>query len=275
MLFLIFTAVLWSTSGMMIKLSDWSPMAIMGGRSVLAVIVFLVHLRGRRFRITRLHLLGAGAFLATQIMFITSTKMTTAANAIFLQYTSPVTVVLLAAWWLRERPDRADWVTMAVVMTGMVFFFGDRLSFDGMVGNVLALLSGVTMAVMTVALRAQKDGTPAETMLLSYVIASLIGIPWVVREAWTPGNLAIIAFLGVFQIGLACVFYSAAIKHVRALESTLIVTLEPILNPVWVFLAVGEQPGAMALLGGALVVAGVALRAVLSARVLSARAKAR
>jgi drug/metabolite transporter (DMT)-like permease len=266
-LFLILTATLWSTSGLLIKVSDWQPLSILAGRSALASVIFLLYLRGRRFRITWLHLVGASAFLATQFLYITSIKMTTAANAIFLQYTAPIYVMLLGAWWLKERPTGADGVSMLAVMAGMGFFFGDQLSFGHrlasptMVGSVLALVSGVTMAVMTVALRAQKDGNPAETLFLSYVLGALLGAPAMVREAWTLPNIGIVLFLGIFQIGIAFVLYSMAIRVIRALETTLIVTLEPILNPLWVFLVIGETPGPMALLGALLVVGGVTWRA--------------
>jgi len=247
--------------------SDWQPLSILAGRSALAAGLFYVYLRGRRFRITPLHLVGATTFLATQYLYITSIKMTTAANAIFLQYTAPIYVMILGAWWLKERPTRADGVSVIAVMAGMGFFFGDQLSFGHsltsptMVGSLLALISGVTMAVMTVALRAQKDGDPAETLLLSYVAGALLGAPAMVREAWTLPNIGIVIFLGIFQIGLAFVLYSMAIRVVRALETTLIVTLEPILNPLWVFLVIGEAPGPMALLGALLVVGGVTWRA--------------
>jgi drug/metabolite transporter (DMT)-like permease len=264
---LIVTAVLWSTSGLLIKLSDWQPFSILAGRSVLAAGVFLLYLRGRRFRVTWLHVVGATAFLATQALYITSIKMTTAANAIFLQYTAPIYVMVLGAWLLNEPPTRADGASMLLVMAGMGLFFGDQLSFGHrltsptMVGSLLALISGVTMAVMTIALRAQKDGDPAETLLLAYAAGTLLGAPAMARETWTWTNTGIILFLGIVQIGLAFVLYSMAIKVVRALEATLIATLEPILNPIWVFLVIGEAPGPMALLGALLVIGGVTARA--------------
>ncbi|MGC9523598.1 MAG: DMT family transporter [Anaerolineae bacterium] len=278
--FLVLTGILWSTSGLAIKVIDWQPLSILAGRSVLAVGVFLVHLRGRWSRPTPLHLLGAAAFLGTQFFFITSTKMTTAANAIFLQYTGPVYVMLLGAWWLGERPERADWIALGLILLGMGFFFGEKLSFDGLVGNVLALLSGVTMAVMTVALRriGTREGgddahnAPAETILLAYAAGALIGFPSVARETFTLQSVGIIIFLGLIQIGLAFVLYTSAVPHVSALEASLIVTLEPILNPIWVFLVIGEAPGPLALLGAALVIGGVTLRALASAGVGPRRA---
>jgi len=119
---------------------------------------------------------------------------------------------------------------------------------------------------MTVALRAQKDGSPAESILIAHFFMAIVGFPFVLKESWTVTNWLIILYLGVFQIGLSFVFFSAAIKHIPALEATLISTLEPVLNPIWVFLFIGEQPGLFALIGGLIVLCGVALNAVSSAR---------
>jgi drug/metabolite transporter (DMT)-like permease len=269
-LFLILTAILWSTSGLLVKLIDWQPMSILAGRSLLAACVFALYLRDLRFRPSRVQILGAVSFLATQVLFITSTKMTTAANAIFLQYTAPITVIPLSMLWLGERPQRADWLALVVILIGMGFFFGDDLNLDGRVGNFLAIVSGVTMAVMTVCMRragmeTENAHAPAQTILMSHATGALIGMPSLVRETFTLQNLGIIAFLGLFQIGLAFLLYSSAVRHVHAVETTLIVTLEPILNPLWVFLVIGEMPGPMALLGGALVIGAVTARAWVSA----------
>ena len=268
---LVLTASLWSTSGVLIKVLDWQPMSILCGRSIFAIFVFLIYLRGTRLRITWMHVLGAAAFLVTQILYISATKMTTAANAIFLQYTAPIYVILLSAWWLKERPERADWLVLAVILAGMGCFFGERLSFTGLAGNVLALVSGATMALMNMTMRKisiGSDGNTAQgqTILLSFIAGSLVGLPSMVHESFAPRNVAMIVFLGIFQIGLAFALYASAMRHVRALEATLILGLEPILNPIWVFLAIGETPGPVALLGCTLVIGAVALRAVLSAR---------
>ena len=148
----------------------------------------------------------------------------------------------------------------------MFLFFGDKLSLDGLYGNILAVFSGITLAFMTVSMRAQKGGSPAESILLAHLFTAIAGFPFVLKEAWTVTNWLIILYLGVFQIGLSFVFFSAAIKHIPALEATLISTLEPVLNPIWVFLFIGEQPGLFALIGGVIVLSGVALNAISSSR---------
>jgi drug/metabolite transporter (DMT)-like permease len=266
LIFLGLAAILWSTSGVLVKVIDWQPMAILAGRSLFASLVFFVYLRRIPTRWTRWKVLAAAASILTQFLFVTSTKLTTAANAIFLQYTAPIYVVLLAFWFLREKPSRTDWVSMFVIFVGLMLFFGDKLSTDGFYGNVLAVLSGVTSAVMVVSFRAQKDGAPAESALIASLAMVVFGFPSIFKETWTATNWLIIAYLGVFQIGLAFVFFTRGIKHIPALEANLVGTLEPVLNPVWVFLFLGERMGTYALLGGLVVLGGVALSAMGSAR---------
>ncbi|MBK9602412.1 MAG: EamA family transporter [Anaerolineales bacterium] len=261
-LFLALAAILWSTSGLFIKILDWQPLSILAARSFFAAIVFLIYLRRIPTRFSMWQLLAAGMFILTQFLFITSTKLTTAANAIFLQYTAPIYVVLLAFWFLREKPSRTDWLSMLIIFLGLTLFFGDKLSTDGFYGNLLAILSGVTSAVMMVSFRAQKNGNPAESNLIAFLVTAAFGIPFVLKETWTVESWSILAFLGVFQIGLAFIFFTQGIKHIPALEANLIGTLEPVLNPIWVFLFYGESMGAFALIGGLVVLGGVVLSAV-------------
>jgi drug/metabolite transporter (DMT)-like permease len=266
LIFLVIAATLWSTSGVLIKIMNWQPLAILGARSLFASLVFLVYLRRLPVKWNRWQLMAAGASILTQFLFVTSTKLTTAANAIFLQYTAPIYVVLLAFWFLREKPSRTDWISMFIIFLGLLLFFGDKLSADGFYGNILAILSGVTSAVMMVAFRAQKDGAPAESILIASLVTGILGIPFIMKETWTVANWTIIAFLGVFQIGFAFVFFTQAIKHIPALEANLVGTLEPVLNPIWVFLFYGESMGSFALIGGLVVLGGVTLSAVGSAK---------
>ena len=270
-LYLVCAALLWSTGGLLVKLSSWSPLSVLAGRGLVAASVLLVYLRGTRLRLNITHYIGAVALLATQILFILATRMTTAANAIFLQYTSPLYVVPLGIWLLGEHPRRIDWITMAILFLGLAFFFGDRLSADGLTGNLLALLSGFTVAVFTIVTRhlGRCDGgsdAAAQVILLSYGFAAVVGFPSLLGEAFTPRDIGLILLLGVFQIGLAFMFYARAIPYASALEATLITMLEPILNPLWVALVLGERPGPRACLGALLVVGGVVLRSLTADR---------
>ena len=264
-LFLILAALLWSTAGAFVKALDWGPMSILAGRGLFTSVVFLIYMRRLPTKITRWTLLAAAGSIATQFLFVTSTKLTTAANSVFLQYTAPIYVVLLAYWLLREKPSRSDWIAMVIIFVGLFLFFGDQLSPDGFYGNILAVLSGVTSAVMMVAFRAQKDATPEDSILIASLVIAIFGFPSVLKETWTVTNWLIVAYLGVFQIGLAFIFFTKGIKRIPALEANLIGTLEPILSPVWVFLFIGERMGASALLGGLVVLVGVLVSAVGSA----------
>ncbi|MFH1184844.1 MAG: DMT family transporter [Chloroflexota bacterium] len=265
-LFLILAAILWSTGGLMIKSSTWQPLGIMVGRNIFSSMILLLYLRRFPTRWTRWKLIAAVSHLLTAFLFISSTRLTTAANAIFLQYTAPVYIVLLGFWFLRERPTRTDWLSMLVIFSGMFLFFGDKLSLEGLQGNLLAALSGLTMAMMTVALRAQKDGTPVESIFIAQVFTVVFGFPLLFKESWTATNWLIVAYLGVFQIGFAFLLFTTALKHVPAIEATLIGTLEPVLNPLWVVFFIGERPGSFALIGALIVLSGVVINALGSAR---------
>jgi len=263
---LVFAAVLWSTSGVFVKGLDWQPLSILAGRGIFTSILFLLYMRRLPKKVTRWTLLAAGGSMATQFLFVTSTKLTTAANSIFLQYTAPIYVVVLAYLLLREKPLRSDLIAMGIIFIGLLLFFGDQLSPDGFYGNILAVLSGMTSAIMMVSFRAQKNSSPEDSVLIASLVIAIFGFPSVLKESWTISSWSVLAYLGIFQIGVAFIFFTKGIKHIPALEANLIGTLEPILNPVWVFLFLGERMGKSALLGGLVVLMGVIVSAVGSAR---------
>jgi len=249
--------ILWSTAGLLIKWVEWNPLAISGARSAIAALVLLLVLRRPRINWSFAQVGGAIAYAATVILFVAATKLTTAANAILLQYTAPIYAALFGAWFLGERVTWGDWATIAIVIGGMALFFFDKLTLGGMWGNVCALASGVTYAGVATFLRKQKDGSPTESILLGNILTALIGLPFMFQRA--PGGSTWIGLivLGVFQLGLSYVLYSAAIKHITALEAMLITVIEPLLNPVWVFLVMGEMPGSWAIVGGVIVLSAV------------------
>jgi drug/metabolite transporter (DMT)-like permease len=265
-LLLIIAALLWSTSGVFIKALNWQPVSILSGRGLFTSILFLLYMRRLPKNVTRWTLLAAGGSIATQFLFVMSTKLTTAANSIFLQYTAPIYIVLLAYWLLREKPSRTDWMAMGLIFMGLLLFFGDQLSPDGFYGNILAVLSGVTSAIMIVSFRAQKNSSPEDSVLIASLLFAVFGFPSVLKESWAITNWLMIAYLGIFQIGVAFILFTKGIKHIPALEANLIGTLEPILNPVWVFLFLDERIGKSALLGGLVVLVGVIVSAVGSTR---------
>lgn len=263
---LVVAAVLLSSSGLLVKIITWQPLSILSGRSLLAAIVFWIFLRRPRLRWTPIQVVGALGYVLAQLFFIMATKLTTAANAIFLQYTLPIYVMIFGYWFLGEKPQRADWVALIAIFSGLFLFFVDHLDFNGLSGNILGICSGVAMAVLMLCMRKQKDGSPADTILLGNFMGVAIGLPSLLHESYSLFSVGVISYLGIFQIGLSFVLYSIAIRHVQVLESTLILTLEPILNPLWVFLVIHEAPGPMACIGGLLVIGAVTARAIASAR---------
>jgi drug/metabolite transporter (DMT)-like permease len=264
---LIGAALCWSLAGLLIKAVAWPPLAVAGGRGILAAAFLYGTNRGLRFHFSRDQVVGAVAYAACTVTFCVATKLTTAANAIVLQYTAPIWVALFGAWFLGERATRADWITLVVVFAGMGLFFADGLALAHTVGNTIALISGVCFAGMTIALRKQKDGSPVESIILGNVIGFLIGLPWILRapalpvQGWTA-----LALLGTVQLGCSYWLYARAIKQVTALEALLIPVIEPILNPIWVLILLHEKPSAYALVGGIIVLTAITLRAGISIR---------
>ena len=188
---------------------------------VAAATVYL--LIGRpRFTFSAVQLGGAAAYAGTVILFVMANKLTTAANAIFLQYTATIYVALFGAWFLHEHPTRLDWTLILVALGGIGLFFVDQLSLHGLWGNVCALGSGLAFATLILLLRRQKDASPVESVLLGNALTALICFPFVLGPMPNAKSWLGLLWLGVFQLGLAYVLYTKAIKYVRALESTLI-----------------------------------------------------
>jgi len=264
---LLITAVLWSLGGVLVKSIDWNPMAIAGTRSAIALPVIIACVGWPGFRFSRLQIGGAIAYAGTVIFFVLATRLTTAANAIFLQYTAPIYVAIAAYWWLGERTRRIDWVVIGVALCGIAVFFFDELTTEGLWGIIAALGSGVAFASLVLCLRKDRAGSPVAAVMLGNFMTAVIGLPFMIATELpsTQGWMAL-ALLGTVQLGISYVLYTIAIKRVTAMEATLIPLLEPILNPLWVMLLVGERPGPWASVGGALVIGAVLVRGMVMLR---------
>ena len=265
--FLLLAALLWSTGGLFIKWVDWNGMAISGVRSLISALVIGVAFR-RDLKITwsATQLLCAVAYALTVSLFVVANKMTTAANAILLQYTAPVHVALLSAWLLKERITLRDWLTITAVLTGMIMFFFEQMSPGSLIGNLLALFTGFTFALFSVLLRKQKGASPAASVFLGNLLTALLGLPFMFDGAPGLQGWLGMLYLGVFQLGLAYVLYTWALSHVTAMEAILITLIEPVLNPAWVFLLMGEIPALSSLLGGAIIIGAVTIHHLVGAR---------
>ncbi len=255
---LVITALLWSSGGFLVKEIEWHPLAIAGMRSFIAATVIRISMGKPELTWSAPQIGGALCYAATVILYILANKLTTAANVVLLMYTAPIYVVIFGPWFLQEHANRQDWLAVVAVIVGIVVFFFDRLSTEGLTGNLLALLSGISFAWMTLFLRIQKQGSPLESVFLGNVLATILGLPFILTE--TPPEIDSILMLlamGIFQLGISYVLYAKAIQKVRAFEAVLITMLEPILNPLWVFLLYAEIPGRWALVGGFIVLVTV------------------
>lgn len=259
---LAFTAILWSLGGLLVKLVSWNPIAIAGMRSLIAAGLILMFIRKPDFKFTLIKFSSAFVYSATVITFVCATKLTTAANAIILQYTAPIYVAIFGAIFLKERVKIYDIVTIIIVFGGMILFFIDKLSSDGFVGNILGIISGVAFALTALLLRFQKDESPLERIFWGNILTALIASPFMFLSMPDVKSWGGLFLLGIFQIGFSYILFSIAIKNVTALEAVLIPMIEPILNPIWVALFLNEIPGLYSMLGGLIVMVTVTLRCV-------------
>ncbi|HSV73035.1 MAG TPA: DMT family transporter [Chthonomonadales bacterium] len=257
--------VLWSFGGLLIKWVEWNPIAIAGARSAIAAVVLLAFVRRPRFTWTPAQIGAALAYTVTVLTFVSATRLTTAANAVLLQYTAPVYAAIFGWILLRERVTWRDMVTIAVVLSGMALFFLDRLTPGGMLGNVLAVVSGASFSLMATLLRVQRNSSPLDSVLLGNLLTAIVSLPWMLGSAPGGSTWIGIVLLGVFQLGLSYVLFAEAVKRITALEAVLVPTVEPILSPLWVMLLLHETPGPWATAGGAVVLGAVTLRCAVRA----------
>ncbi len=258
------TALIWSSGGLAIKLVDWNPMAITGVRSVLAAFTLIVLFRGKlTLRLSAIQIGGAIGYAGLLVTNVVATKLTTSANAILLAYTAPVYVALLAPWFLHEKTRRSDWIFIAITVGGMVLFFLDKLTPTGLWGNFIAVGTGISYAAFTLCMRAQKESSPVESVILGHIITFACGLPFMFDTMPSTESIIGLAYLGILQQGVSLVLYTWAIKRLGALEAILIMTLEPIFNPILVAIGYGEIPGTWAMIGGTIVIGAVTVRGLI------------
>jgi DME family drug/metabolite transporter len=259
-LLLLAAAVLWSTAGAAIKLCQLSGWQIAGARSLIAGIFLLAAVPQARRRPTLPVLLVSIAYAFTVVLFVLATKMTSAGSAILIQDTAPLWVLALSPWLLREYPTRGELLAIPVFGVGLLLFFMDDLSAGQVTGNLVALASGFAFAFSIIGLRLLRHEGPA-ALAQGNLVAALVALPVGVGGP-TPGalDLALVAYLGVFQLGLAYLCFTRGLARTPAIEASLIILLEPVLNPIWTFLLAGERMGPWAIVGGGLVLLAAAWR---------------
>ena len=258
-------ALLFSSGGLMIKVVDLNPVTIVGVRGAITALVLFLYIGKPKFTWSVAQLGAALGIAGAQFFFVLATKQTTAANAVFIQFSAPIYVALLGMWLLKERVKLSDWISLVMVFLGLGFFFSGQLDTTSLWGNLNALISGICLAFFFVFMRMQKDDSPIESILLGNIICAFC-LPFIFTENPTLMDWGGLLFLGLFQMSIPFIMLSISIKVLTALEAIVIQTLEPILNPIWVFLVIGERPTPLALVGCLIVFATVCTRSVLTAR---------
>lgn len=254
-------ALLWSIAGIFMKLIPWNGFAIAGMRSLIAGLTMLTYvlIKGYKLVINKKTLI-AGLFTGlVYTCFTVANKLTTAANAIVLQFTSPVFIVVFSALIFKQSIRKRDLSVVILTLLGIALFFFDQLKPGYMAGNFVAIAAGLFMALMFIFVGDLESEARFSAIILGQGLTFLIGLPFMLRYGltFTPAVTASILTLGIFQLGISYILYVKASKYCPPLACCLLGALEPLLNPVWVAIFDGERPGIWALIGGVIVVASI------------------
>ncbi|MFP4383900.1 MAG: DMT family transporter [Spirochaetia bacterium] len=269
-LLVIFSACLWSMGALSVKvLPETHPMTITFFRSLSGTIFFLFYLyvwkqddpsrtaekkAPRFFGVTWKETAGGLAYGATTLTFFAAVRLTTAANATILQHTSPVWVALAGYIFLKEKTFLRDWISIFFVLAGVFLCMSGKIERSGTFGNVLALLSGLAFSFLVIIMRSSGRRSSIRSLILGNIFTIAVSAPLMIRDEITAGAVLVPVFLGVFQLFLPFILYNYALVYIRAVESTILKTIEPVLSPVWVALAVREIPSPESIAGGVLVI---------------------
>ena len=252
-------AVLFSLGGLCIKMIPWSPLAINGTRNLISAIIIGVYLKtiGHKVVVNPAVLFGAVCMSATTTLYTIANKLTTAANTIVLQFTAPVFVIFLMWIFFRERPKRVDIAASVIVFVGIIFFFVDGLSAGNMLGNLIAVLSGVGYAGVFMMNSFEKSDS-LSSIFLGQSLSAVTGI-WFLFGETDFGVTAIggILVLGIFQLALAYIFMAKGLDEVPAVTASLTTAIEPILNPVLVAIFYHETISPLSFVGAVIVITGI------------------
>ena len=273
-LFVAISAALYSIGGLCIKVIPWNGMSINGGRTAIALVVIGAYLLWTKhpLRLNRWVALGALSVFGTNALFSLANKLTTAANAIVLQFTVPIFVMLFSALFFRKKPQKLDLAACAVVLGGILFFFLDSLEMGGGLGNVLALLSGVSYAGVFL-MTDMPDSDAISSVFWGDVLSAVTGLPFLAHETeFTATAVFSLVILGAFQVGVAYVLLCIGLKTTPPVTASLISGIEPVLNPILVAIFYKEAIGAYAMVGAAIVIGGVVAYNVLKLK-LGAKAQ--
>jgi drug/metabolite transporter (DMT)-like permease len=265
-------ALLWSTGGLFIKATpELSAYELSFGRSLLAALTVAYFTRREGFRVNWVTVVAAVLYAALLLLFVMATKLTTAANAIFLQYTAPVYVLIFEPLIFKEKYRRADFLVVAACAAGIALFFVGRLRPEEMLGNQLALVSGLCFAAFMLLIRLPRAGrvNRASSIIYGNLLLAAVCAPSFFNglHKVKATDVGVILFLGVIQIGLAYTLLTRGVERgVRSLDAGLVGYVEPLSNPLWVYLFLGERPSRWAIIGGSIIIIAVLAHTIALAR---------
>lgn len=259
------TAILWSSGGLFIKLISLNSMQLSFFRCLIAAIVFAILFRKKILKVNLLALINSFAYAAVLILFVIATKTTTAANAIFLQSTAPIYVLIFEPVLTKTKWERINIITIAVCFIGMILFFMGDLTPGDIEGNIAALLAGIAFATFFLGMKKNDPKYGESSIFYGNVIVALFCIPFILdMKPISTQDLAMVSFLGVFQIAFAYALFSYGLKRIKAVEASIISMFEPVLNPIWVFIGYGEIPSFYAIIGGIIIITAITTRTIIS-----------
>jgi drug/metabolite transporter (DMT)-like permease len=265
LLYVFIAGLLWSTGGLFIKLISLPAMQLAFFRCTIAAITFGILFRKRIFLFNKLTLLNSAFYAAILITFVIATKTTTAANAIFLQSTAPIYVLIFEPIFNKTKYDRINIITVTVCVLGMLLFFVGKLEPGHLEGNIIALLSGIAFASFFLGMKKNDPKYQYSSIFYGNILVAIISIPFLFSlQIVTTNDFLMVAFLGVFQIAIAYAFFSSGLKRIYAVEASIIAMIEPVLNPVWVFLGYGETPSITAIIGGLIILGAIIVRSLIA-----------
>lgn len=255
---MVMTGVLWSFTGLLVKVLPWNGVVIAGLRGLVTTITLWVYLRCIRQRvvINKRTLLLAVFLMTDNFAFLRASQLTKAANAVVLQYTAPIFILAYGVLVKKRKLQTVDCLAVGLTLAGIVLVFVDQMGGGSLRGDVLGALSGLLMAGMHIANGNVQPNEHLSGLLLGQAMTALIGIPFIAvyKTNFTAVSIGMILFMGAFQLTLSYLLFDFASKRCSPLSCSLLSSIEPILNPIWVFLFVGETPSILALFGGLIVI---------------------
>lgn len=262
------SAVCFSLAGILIKKITWSSFTINGIRNLFAFMVMALYMMKIRHKIiiNKIVILGAVCNLFMNLTFVMATKLTSAANAIVLQFTEPIFLILFLYLFWKHRPGKKAIITCILVFSGILCFFFDKISLEGQIGNLLAILSGALYAFVFL-IKKMKKADFESSILISQLSSFIIFLPWYFKETnFNTTNIILIIVMGVVQMGVAYIFLAKGLERVSPVTASLTSTIEPILNPIWVAVFYGELISPVAIAGAAVVIISSTVYNVVSTR---------